>query len=138
MKFDERQDLFSPAPPLEITKMLIAKCTRGQSRRKPLRAGVFDVSRAYVYAPCRRTLFIKIPQEDWEPGDEDTAGRLNLSLYGARDAAQNWAAAFSGHLERNGFKRGKASLCNFYHQERDIYPSRFTETISWSWPTWSS
>ena len=120
LKFDKRQDLFSPTPPREIMKMLIAKCAKSQSRRKPLRVGVFDISRAYFYAPCKRAIFIKIPMEDWEPGDEDMVGRLNLSLYGTRDAAQNWAAAYSEYLEKNGFKKGKGSLCNFYHQARDI------------------
>ena len=51
----------------------------------------FDVSRAYFYVESIRHVFIQIPEEDRLPGDEGLVGRLNLSLYGTRDAAQNWA-----------------------------------------------
>ena len=51
-----------------------------------------DVKKAYFYAPARREIFIEIPLEDWEPGDEMMVAKLNLSLYGTRDAAQNWTS----------------------------------------------
>ena len=120
LKFDKRQDLFSPTPPLETLKLLIAKCAKGQRGPTPLRIGAFDVSRAYFYAPCRRPLYIEIPDEDWVPGDERRVGKLHLSLYGTRDAAQNWAAAYTSHLQKLGFRQGRASLCNFVHVKRNI------------------
>ena len=120
LKFDNRQDLFSPTPPLETLKVLIAKCAKGQWGAKPLRIGGFDISRAYFYAACRRPLYIKIPDEDWEPGDEERVGKLNVSLYGTRDAAQNWAAAYTEYLVKLGFRQGRASLCNFVHEKRNI------------------
>ena len=49
-----------------------------------------DVSRAHFYAKCRRDVFVQIADEDWQPGDEHRCGKLNLSMYGTRDAAQNW------------------------------------------------
>ena len=81
--------MFSPTPPLEVVKMLVAKCAKGQRKANPKRVGLVDVSRAYFYAKCKRPLYIEIPMEDWEAGDEERVGRLNLSLYGTRDAAQN-------------------------------------------------
>ena len=87
---------------------------------KPKRICVVDVSRAYFYAKCRRPLYIQIPAEDWEPGDEDKIGKLHLSLYGTRDAAQNWAATYTEHLVKLGFVQGRASLCNFRHDVKDI------------------
>lgn len=89
LKKDNRQDLYSPTPPLETLKMLIADCAKRQGERNPPRIGIFDISRAYFYAPCKRPLYIHIPDEDWEPGDADKIAKLNLSLYGMRDAAQN-------------------------------------------------
>ena len=59
---------------------------------KHLRIGIFDVSRAYFYAPGTRPLFINLPDEDWEEGDEGLVGELQISLYGTRDAAQIPAA----------------------------------------------
>ena len=47
-------------------------------------------------------------------------GKLNLSLYGTRDAAQNWAATYTKQLLEIGFEAGKASPCNFVHRERGI------------------
>ena len=69
-----------------------------------------DVSRAYFYAPSRRQVFVKLPDEDAEPG---MCGRLNVSMYGTRDAAANWEEKYSQHLIDNGFERGASSPCVF-------------------------
>jgi len=79
-----------------------------------------DVKRAYFYAPASRPIYIKIPDEDWEAGDEGKVGVLNLSLYGTRDAAMNWADTYSRHLKEIGFMVGRGSPCNFYHPTRGI------------------
>ena len=47
-------------------------------------------------------------------------GQLNRSLYGTRDAAMNWAKAYTQLLVENGFTVGRANPCNFYHAEREI------------------
>ena len=47
-------------------------------------------------------------------------GRLNLSLYGTRDAAQNWSIENTRALRAGGFEPGRASPCNFYHKTRDL------------------
>ena len=120
IKMDKRQDLFSPTPPLETLKFLIASCTKGQGGPNPKRIGIFDISRAYFYAKCKRPLYIRIPPEDWEEGDEDKVGVLHLSLYGTRDAAQNWASTYTQHLLQIGFKQGRASKCNFRHKAKGI------------------
>ena len=36
-------------------------------------------------------------------------GRLQISLYGTRDAAQSWAATYTKFLVKIGFQRGRAS-----------------------------
>ena len=47
-------------------------------------------------------------------------GKLKKSLYGTRDAAQNWEETYTKWLvEEMGFRRGKACPCNFYHEEKD-------------------
>ena len=47
-----------------------------------------DVKRAYFYAPARRQVFVELPAEDWQEGDENMCGELRVSLYGTRDAAR--------------------------------------------------
>ena len=48
-----------------------------------------DVRRSYFYAKTIRPVYIEIPKEDWERGDESRIVRLNFSFYGTRGAAQN-------------------------------------------------
>ena len=57
---------------------------------------------------------------DKTEGEEGMCGKLNLFMYGTRDAAQNWQAAFSQQLVSNGFARGNASPCVFYREARGI------------------
>jgi len=81
---------------------------------------VNDVKRAYFYAPAQRPIFVEIPLEDKESGDEPMVAQLNLSLYGTRDAAPNWADSYTKVLRDIGFEVGKGSPCNFYHAQRKI------------------
>ena len=63
---------------------------------------------------------MEIPAEDRTDEDEGMVGRLELSLYGTRDAAQNWSEEYTTSLKSWGFKVGRSSPCNFCHKERDI------------------
>ena len=47
-------------------------------------------------------------------------GRLNLSLYGTRGAAQNWAVEYTRTLRAAGFEPGRASPCNCVHKTRGL------------------
>ena len=64
-----------------------AREIRRGEREHGLKLAFIDVKRAYFYARARRPVYIEIPIEDYEPGDELRVGKLNLSLYGTRDAA---------------------------------------------------
>ena len=76
-----------------------------------------DIRRAYFHAKCRRELYISLPDEDWEEG---MCGKVNKSIYGTRDAAQNWEEEYNDFMVSVGFKRGLASPCVFYHKSRNI------------------
>ena len=71
--------------------MLSRLAGRGRGYKVPYA----DVSRAYFYARAIRPVYVKLPAEDQEAGDEDRCGRLLMSMYGTRDAAQNWASECS-------------------------------------------
>ena len=79
-----------------------------------------DVKGAYFYAPSTRPIYIMIPDEDCEEGDDMRVGALKLSFYGTRDAALNWSKTYTGLLKDIGFTVGKASPCNFHHPVRGI------------------
>ena len=63
-------------------------------------------------------------------------------MYGARDAAQNWADAYMRFMESVGFVKGKASSCTFWHERKEIrvvvHGDDFTalgwqENLDWFW-----
>ena len=81
---------------------------------------VNDVSRAFFHARTRRDVDVQIAEEDKQPGDEHRCGKLNYSMYGTRDAAQNWANEYAEMLMSIGFVQGSASPCVFYHKERQV------------------
>jgi len=92
-----------------------------------MKVDFIDVRRAYFHAPTRRRVFVELPPEDDQPG---MCGELNQSMYGTRDAAQNWEQAYSEFMTSIGFIAGKASPCLFEHPERTlravIYGDDFT------------
>ena len=109
---DKRDDLFAATPPLESLRMILSICASNQNSVNAEDNFIImsnDVKRAYFYAPTTRPIYIRIPDEDWEPGDDEKVGKLNLPLDGTRDAAKNWAAKFTEVLEGAGFRRGIAS-----------------------------
>ena len=46
-------------------------------------------------------------------------GLLNKSMYGTRDAAQNWEDCYGEAMEKLEFRAGKALMCVVYHAQRD-------------------
>ncbi len=121
LKLDNRLDLFAATPPLEALRLVCAICANNQTSDKPYRILSVDVRRAYFYAKVNRPVFIEIPAEDRVPGDEGMVAKLNLSLYGTRDAAQNWAAEYTKYLRAIGFQTGRATPCSFKHASRELY-----------------
>ena len=72
-----------------------------------------DVSRAYFYAKAVRPVYVKLPDEDVEPGDEGKGGKLVMSMYGARDAVVNWSSEYTATLLADGYVQGSANPCVF-------------------------
>ena len=69
-----------------------------------------DISRAYVQAESIREVYVELPPEDHTPG---MVGKLMKSMYGTRDAAQNWGETYTRYLEEIGFRKGVTSPCVF-------------------------
>ena len=47
-------------------------------------------------------------------------GRLNLALYGTRDAAKLWQERVAKHLISIGFRRGRSNPCVYTHKKRNL------------------
>ena len=63
-----------------------------------------------------RPVYVKLPDEDVEPGDEGKCGRLKMSMYGTRDAALNWSLEYAPTLLEAGYIQGKAKPCLFHNE----------------------
>eukprot|EP00973_Karenia_brevis_P064125 8911025-Karenia_brevis.AAC.1 len=74
-----------------------------------------DVSRAYFYARSDTPTFVEICEEDREENDDNKCGQLNVSMYGTRQAAQNWQNCVNSLLANNGFIAARSSPCLFRH-----------------------
>ena len=83
-KTDIRADLFAATPPSEYLKLMLSRLAwKGRDYKLPHA----EVSRAFFYAWAIRPVYVKLPAEDQEAGDEDRCGRRLMSMYGTRDAA---------------------------------------------------
>ena len=110
--------LYASTPPLETLRLIISFASSGKDATKR-QIMICDVRRAYFYAKATRNLYIELPKED-ELGSADQLGRLNLSLYGTRDAAKNWQEHLSRHLCSIGFARGTGHTSVFHHTEKKL------------------
>ena len=111
-------ELYAATPPSECLRIMLSKMASG--RGGDIGLAYADVSRAYFYAKAVRPVYVKLPEEDIEPGDEGRCGRLMMSMYGTRDAALNWALEYGDTLRAAGYKQGKSNPCLFYHEEKDV------------------
>ena len=91
-------------------KLVLSMLTSGNKGEKLM---INDVSRAFFMAPAKRLVYVELPAED--KGEGDMVGRLNFSMYGTRDAAQNWAEECANTMTKIGFERGTSSACLFAH-----------------------
>ena len=61
-------ELYAATPPSECLRLMLSLVASG--RREGVSLMYADVSRAYFYAKAVRPVYVKLPDEDLEPGDE--------------------------------------------------------------------
>ena len=113
----KRDDLFAATPPLEALQVILSMAATANRGEMVM---VNDVGRAFVDARAQREVYVQLPNEDLKIGEWHLCGRLKYSMYGTRDAAQNWHEEYSNQLISIWFKQGRASPCTFYYVERGI------------------
>ena len=116
-------DLLAATPPLEAKKLIFSYAvTEGigyleGKKKEGMKIDFIDISRAFFQADAIRDVYVELPEEDQSPG---MCGRLIKSMYGTRDAAQNWGMAYTQFMESIGFTKGLSSPCTFYNQKREL------------------
>ena len=98
----ERPELYSGTPPLELLRMLVSKVADSQldkprwcnkyfanNTKQDIVLMYTDISRAYFNAPAAQYKYIEVPEEDMQPGEDQTnlCARLNAAMNGTKDAA---------------------------------------------------
>ena len=116
-----RPDLFSATSPLEGVKLVISEAASSNQKWTVLL--VIDVRRAYFYAKARRRIYTELPEGDGGGPGSRQRGLLRKSLYGTRDAAQNWECKLGGFLEKIGLRTRQASKCFYCEEARRISAS---------------
>ena len=121
---EQMDGLFAGTPPLEALRFLIHEAATVRTG-EPMGSNVFminDVARAFFEAAAKRAVCVEIPEEDKTAADrhKDVVGRLNMSLYGTRDAAQNWEEEYVKFMEYVWFRRGMVSPCVSFHPSREL------------------
>ena len=138
IKMDKRLDLFAATPPLEAKKLLFsAAVTEGigfqeGDRQSGMKIDFIDISRAFFQADAIREVYVELPAEDAEEG---MCAKLKKSMYGTRDAAQNWGYAYTQFMQDAGFKKGKSSPCVFWNPDKGlrgvVHGDDFTVLDTW-------
>ena len=113
-------DLYAATPPIEASKTLLRIASERRFVEKCIGILFADLSKAHFNADFIREVFIKLPKADPRSSEPHACGKLKLSMYGNRDAAQNWEYEYGGKLIGWGFVKGKSSPCVYYHPHRKI------------------
>ena len=110
---DKRLDLFAATPPLEYLRYLVSRCVSSQLGSRKTKLMIHDVKKAYFYVSATRDVYVELPPGRAQPG---MCAKLHKFPKGNRDAALNWAQAYSEVLIKMGFRKGLSSPCSFFHQ----------------------
>ena len=106
---DQRLDLFAATPPLEAKKFLFSLAVSSKADSgKSYKIAFIDIKRAYFHAKAIRDVYVDLPSQDWEEG---MCGKLEKSMYGTRDAAQNWEREYESAFLDVKFQQGKSFPC---------------------------
>ena len=111
-------ELYAATPPSECLRLMLSLLA--STRKQGAGLMYADVSRAYFYAKAKRPVYVKLPEEDLEEGDEHRCGRLLMSMYGTRDAALNWSLEYSETLAAAGYDQGKGNSCLFHNAKLGV------------------
>ena len=81
--------------------------------KTPVKLAIIDVKKARLNADVKRPICVRLPPGDQESG---LCARLNVSMYGIRDAVQKWEREYTNMLRGLGYRRGAAHPCLFSNE----------------------
>ena len=113
-------DVFAGTPPQEAEKVLLSLPMSGRAKSGDVRGPHFvGAKKAYLRAPATGDKYVQLPVTD---AADSMCGRLDVSLYGAPDAARNWEEKYVEVLQELSFFVEKSSPRLFWPEARDLCP----------------
>ena len=81
----------------------------------------FDVKTAFLHSPKKEEVYLEQPLEfaKQESDGEKLVCRLNKSIYGLKQATNNWYKGLENFLQRQGFTRSRNDHCLFARAETE-------------------
>ena len=81
----------------------------------------FDVKTAFLHSPIEEEVYLEQPQEFVKRGSDcvKLVCRLNKSIFGLKQAANNWYKELANFLLRQGFTRSRNDHCLFARSEAE-------------------
>ena len=127
--------IFAPTPPLEALRTILSlvatkeywseRCWHADPESEDrIQISMIDISRAYFNARVTDSdpVYVQLPPEDPDY-NKGMCGRLNVHMYGTRQAADRWHCEYAEALEEMGFQRGTSSACVFWHPTKHLISS---------------
>jgi len=103
LKRDKREYLSVATQLLAAKRLFFSKAVTEGIGYEPgkleegMKIDFIDISRAFFQADAVRKVYVQLPPEDHQEG---MCGRLGKSVYGTRDAAQNWSDTYVRLMEK--------------------------------------
>ena len=115
----ERLDYFETFAPTcnpETFRILLQK-----SAKQDYVMHQFDVKTAFLHSPIDEEVYLEQPPEFVKQGSdgEKLVYRQNKSIYGLKQAANNWYKGLANFLLRQGFTRSRNDHCLFARSETE-------------------
>jgi hypothetical protein len=112
--------------PITVRIVLMLYCMN-----KTWTSAIIDVEGAFLQGRFAngKELYIEVPDgfEEWYPGD--VVLRLNVPLYGTKQAAYCFFKTFATHIKNVNYKQSKADPCLYYGWINGTSPTQFRTGI---------
>jgi len=123
----DASEVFSATPPLEALRMQASLfmslpfATTAKTPEQDIVWRFLDISRAHPNCPMRRDVYTLLPAEHPDYTVEGLkCGRLVMTLYGTRDAGQNFELTVFVALTDEAFERGVTNPCCYFHAKKQL------------------
>eukprot|EP00971_Amphidinium_carterae_P352695 6492705-Amphidinium_carterae.2 len=112
---------WSATPPYEALRFMVSLCMTPMEGEEEYVLQFIDITRAHPHCVMKRDLWIQLPSEDPCSSEQGVCGKLLRSLYGTRDAGQNFELLVQETMvSKLGYTQGVWTPCVYHHREREL------------------